>query len=460
MCIMFVKEFGVEMPTKDVMRRCWRNNPDGGGYAYLTKKDEWHVRKGFDTFDKFMEALDAENFQPEHTAIVHFRVGTSGKMVGGVKWANWGIPHMDCTHPFPISPVPEELFAHEYTTPNIAFHNGTIGKGEKDLSDSQVGVRDFAVPLYPYLEDPKIRDLMYDLLDAVPTGSRWFFGRGSNYEMAGDWLYEEETKLWYSNDGYLPEEAWWKKHKKIRPSARAAYQEQPVGMGWWAGAEPIAEGNTSEILDVVNIWEGRKSYEFMSGSVWDWHKFMDLVDTLGNVAVPTKPDNVVDMTKPKDEVEEVWDTNNNVIGLVDRDGNIIWEDDPSKDVIFDETVDDDAPSDTFECPNCYNNLTVNDLNDYNECCWCFKEVKFPVVAVGRPEEEPCPNCGDDKSIIPSTFDIGDSECTRCGAIFVDTLSGFDSILTWNEDTRAEHQHLLDMMTGANTDAGRAISGTK
>ncbi|GAG07987.1 unnamed protein product, partial [marine sediment metagenome] len=78
MCIAILSEYNVPLPTKEVMKRCYKNNSDGVGYAFLTKDDKWSVKKGLQTWDTFWESWEKENFVPENTVIIHFRVGTSG----------------------------------------------------------------------------------------------------------------------------------------------------------------------------------------------------------------------------------------------------------------------------------------------------------------------------------------------------------------------------------------------
>ena len=50
MCIAILSEHGVEIPTEEVLKRCWNKNPDGAGYAYLNKDNEWTVKKGIRTW--------------------------------------------------------------------------------------------------------------------------------------------------------------------------------------------------------------------------------------------------------------------------------------------------------------------------------------------------------------------------------------------------------------------------
>jgi ribosomal protein L37AE/L43A len=54
----------------------------------------------------------------------------------------------------------------------------------------------------------------------------------------------------------------------------------------------------------------------------------------------------------------------------------------------------------------------------------------------------CPNCKEKNHLDRSSFDIGDTECYRCGAVFLSTIIGKDSIVSWNEDTKRAHEELI------------------
>ena len=57
----------------------------------------------------------------------------------------------------------------------------------------------------------------------------------------------------------------------------------------------------------------------------------------------------------------------------------------------------------------------------------------------------CPHCGEENYIIEATCEAADSECCRCGAIFLD-LTG--EILEWNEHTKADHEKEVNIQTEA------------
>jgi predicted nucleic acid-binding Zn ribbon protein len=448
MCIAILKEYGVEMPSNQILKRCWRLNDDGAGYAYLRNDDKWQVKKGFKKWNAFKEAFEAEEFKADHTVVIHFRVGTSGKK--GWEGKSWDC-HPDCTHPFPISMVDDELNAHEYVAENIAMHNGVHSRPTGDLSDSQLAVRDIIAPLAPYWnEDKNIRDMGTRLLHGIYNNSnRWFMAIGSSYYLIGDWQ-KSEDDVWYSNDGYKPVVT---KYNKQGMEALRNYIER--------SKQHKKEGK-------LHYLDGQLAYMFHSGGEWDWNKFGDYL-----AAQAPKPEEgkvvVFDKDgKVNDDITELYDATGNIIGLVDEDGNIIWDD---------VTMEKDA-DDRIECPKCSALQTQADIDkengycmycgepcdgvDYlddnyvecNECAatlhkddikdgicpWCYSLIDLSDW-VGD-NKIICPNCEEKNHLMDSSFDVGDTECLRCGAVFLSTVVGKGGILTWNQDTKQQHDDFL------------------
>ena len=52
MCVILVKERGIELPTKDILESCWKRNPDGAGFMF-NDCDKVVIMKGFMTFEEF-----------------------------------------------------------------------------------------------------------------------------------------------------------------------------------------------------------------------------------------------------------------------------------------------------------------------------------------------------------------------------------------------------------------------
>lgn len=130
---------GVDMPSRDILKRCWDNNPDGAGYAFNTDNVVC-IKKGFMTFDAFWNSISEAQKRYDFKkcgVLIHFRIATHG----GV------IPAM--THPFPIVDDDGALSKLEYVSDYAVIHNGIISltgakaRSEKAMSDTAVFIRDY-----------------------------------------------------------------------------------------------------------------------------------------------------------------------------------------------------------------------------------------------------------------------------------------------------------------------------
>ena len=126
MCIIAVKPQGKESLSVETITACWGNNPDGAGFVIHRPGDPLLIQKGFMTLETLINALDASGIQKEDTVLYHFRIATSG-----------GVSPENC-HPFPISSRVKDLKALTITSKTAFVHNGILGKGCGDLSDTQI----------------------------------------------------------------------------------------------------------------------------------------------------------------------------------------------------------------------------------------------------------------------------------------------------------------------------------
>lgn len=185
MCIIVYKRSGVELPTKDVLRNCWDNNPDGAGFmAY--KGNEVAYSKGFMKFKHLWKAFSKCGFTKDDSLAIHFRIATAG-----------GVSQGNC-HPFPVSADKEDLTRLHGVTANVAMHNGIIGEGTEDLSDTQLFIRDVLSNLIPYVDDARVINAIENLTSSskfvifTPTGSKF----------TGNWIEQKTTGLYFSNSTY------------------------------------------------------------------------------------------------------------------------------------------------------------------------------------------------------------------------------------------------------------------
>ena len=142
MCIICYKPNKVDLPSDDVIRTMFKNNPDGAGFMYplggITESKDlisvcrWEgvqIKKGFMDVESFLKALHEITKPKDRPIVMHFRIATHGKKDQGA------------THPFPLSGDKIELRA-----PIGIAHNGIISQccsSSKMLSDTQIFVKRF-----------------------------------------------------------------------------------------------------------------------------------------------------------------------------------------------------------------------------------------------------------------------------------------------------------------------------
>jgi hypothetical protein len=185
MCVIAYKPLGENVFTKETLAKCWEANDDGAGYAWFnTETNLWEVRKGFMTFKKFWRSFRDQHFTPENTIIAHFRIGTAGLKDAGN------------THPFPVVDDLNEMRETNFACESILFHNGVVGKGEGDFSDTQVFVRDYVAPMIHMLgTDERIYKIYSKIFDGA---SRFILCKGPQLWKFG-YAWVEVDKCFFSN---------------------------------------------------------------------------------------------------------------------------------------------------------------------------------------------------------------------------------------------------------------------
>jgi predicted glutamine amidotransferase len=220
MCIICYHEQGKELPSEEHMKNSWDNNPDGAGFA-VWREDEnrWEVEKGFMFKEDFNARYKEMNFTEDDLFILHWRIATSGKT------------DAERTHPFPITDNCDNMTALKYKRKKIVFHNGVVGAGTENHSDTMIAIRDWVVPLWKYMHDDKI----YYLLEDLWSPSRVLICDGDMIAELGDWETDEETGILWSNDGYL-ENKWdkWKRTAKERYTSGTVYSHTTSVTGDWS----------------------------------------------------------------------------------------------------------------------------------------------------------------------------------------------------------------------------------
>lgn len=227
MCIAIYKPKGEAIPTKKVLRTCFQANDDGAGFMVF-RNGAWDISKGHMSFRRFWKAFRAEGFTEKDTLGIHFRIGTSGGLIPAL------------THPFPITRNVKKLKDLSIRSKNVLMHNGVLGSGSGDLSDTMVFIRDIVFPLYRYMDDPEI----VDLINRESAGSRLFIARGGRIELTGNWI--KDGGVFYSNDSYKP------KPKKVHVVTYKGKDISPYGKAW-EGDD--FDWNTGEYAKEFGTWK-------------------------------------------------------------------------------------------------------------------------------------------------------------------------------------------------------------
>ena len=141
MCVIAVKNVGVDFPKDTLLKEMWDSNPHGAGFMY-TLNNKVFIEKGFMKYDDLLRATAdlKKRIDIVNTPIVmHFRITTHG----GTSAQN--------THPFPISSDEKYLRALDLSCSVGMVHNGIISSVvvDKDskLSDTMVYIQEVLTPL-------------------------------------------------------------------------------------------------------------------------------------------------------------------------------------------------------------------------------------------------------------------------------------------------------------------------
>lgn len=192
MCVIMSKPQNVAFPEERILKNCWDNNPDMGGFMY-TLNGNVYIQKGYTKWEEFKSALDnaRKKYGDDIPYVCHFRISTQGY-------------DKACCQPFPLSSNMKKL-KKEKSESNIGVaHNGILAltsDGSKDYSDTMLFITEYLVNIirsYDWYKDKRTVKLIENLIDGSrfaildKTGHCQLMGRG--------WI--EDNGVSYSNSTY------------------------------------------------------------------------------------------------------------------------------------------------------------------------------------------------------------------------------------------------------------------
>jgi predicted glutamine amidotransferase len=172
MCVIAIKDKGVDFPSADSINAMWTTNSDGAGFMY-TLDDKVYIEKGFMKLKDFTRAISDLSVKLKKDGIaltdlpmvLHFRITTHG----GTS------PQL--THPFPISSKEHHLKALDLTCDLGLAHNGIISSVgvQAGLSDTAVYIKDVLTPLANLSKDFYMTKEGQSIMDSTIGASKFAF---------------------------------------------------------------------------------------------------------------------------------------------------------------------------------------------------------------------------------------------------------------------------------------------
>lgn len=195
MCIIIVKNSGIDLPDKEILKRCWNKNPHGAGFMF-NNNNKIIIKKGFMSYENFYENLlrnDKQYRLKNQSVVFHFRISTSGLIDKG-----------NC-HPYPLTNDSIYLRKTNLRCSIGIAHNGIIQEyNHKDsvLNDTQLFIKNI---IYDLISNTKIgyykSEVFKKIMESMIDDSRLAIMNG-NGEVVKIGRWYEENGLFFSNIGY------------------------------------------------------------------------------------------------------------------------------------------------------------------------------------------------------------------------------------------------------------------
>ena len=366
MCIIAVKKSGIEIPNDEIIRNCWHNNSDGAGLMWKRDDGKIIIEKGFMKLKSLMSRI--KEFSKEDYMVIHFRKSTSA----GINPEN--------THPYPLDDDYHKLRSTNIECDQALVHNGVLGRGESDLSDTAVFVRDYLSDscIYKNLESICVKNLINEavgsdkviIMDSISSSIFWF----------GHFQYDDKSGLYFSNSDY----------KDIFSHGWERYytnRDEPFGKRNCPICREYAE------FDYYLVDEIYCKKCFSSFTI-SYNK--DGVEELVNLDDEYCPD--CGQVLIPDEVNGIYSCMGCTSTFVYDNYNDLFK------------IHDDYTENV--CPMCGTDLTNDFAKGIIYCEFCSYEEQV-VTGGNSTKENECPDCG---TLMTKSLD-GSYICTECGSVY-------------------------------------------
>ena len=201
MCIIWIKQKGMELPSKEIIRNMCINNPHGNGYMYA-ENGKVKIRKGFMSFEEYYKELISIPNIKDINLIGHCRITTHG-----------GTSKENC-HPFPLSNKLQDLQATSIESNIGIVHNGVIHgikiserEEKQNLSDTMCYIKNALFPKY-YRKDKNFYNAEKNLqkIEGEILSKMVIMDSKGDFKIIGKFI--EDNGYIYSNDTYINYEAY------------------------------------------------------------------------------------------------------------------------------------------------------------------------------------------------------------------------------------------------------------
>lgn len=196
MCIIIAKPKGIELPKKEILKRCFENNPDGTGFMYI-KNGKVRIEKGYFTFEQFYsDLIDLVN--KDTPVVIHNRIKTHGDLSA------------ENTHPFALTSDSKFMKNSRCSTDVGVAHNGIISLTssyyyQETDSDTVKFVKEYLsliVTDSKYYEDKRTVLLIEKLIGK--TNKLALLSKDGHIELINDFI--KDNGVYYSNSSYKSKE--------------------------------------------------------------------------------------------------------------------------------------------------------------------------------------------------------------------------------------------------------------